>query len=268
MADAPAKDDAAALVAELRASRKYAAICEATLARTAAWALTRTRSRREAAKLARRKLHQVHGAFLPASGLRDAERAAQRLGGGEDVHAVCREVLACHASTRERLPFMEDFLAAAFGDLAGPLRVADLACGLTPFSIPWMPLGAGARYLAIDVDMRMERLVAQLAPHVDVALDARTEDLAGDPPTVEADVALVLKALPTLEHQEAGAGVRLLERIEARRVVVSVSAHSLGGRRRGMRAHHEGQLGELLPERIAAAERHDFASETLYVLHG
>ena len=263
MAEADAA--AAELAAELRASRKYAGIAEATLRRTAAWALARTRGRKQAAKLARRKLHQIHGAFLPAAGIRDAEHAAERLG-RDELRDACRAVLACHASTRERLPFMEEFLAAVFGDLAGPLRVADLACGLTPFAIPWMPLAAGGVYRAIDVDTRMERVVAQLAPHVPVALEPRTEDLAGAPPAVEADVALVLKALPTLEHQEPGAGVRLLERIDARRTAISVSAHSLGGRRRGMREHHEALLAQLLPQRIAGAERHDFPSETLFVL--
>ncbi len=262
----PEADAAAALADELRASRKYAGIADATLVRTAVWALARTRSRKEAAKLARRKLHQVHGAFLPAAGVRDAERAAARLGDGTDVREVCRAVLACHASTRERLPFMEEFLAAALGDRSAPLRVADLACGLGPFALPWMDLAPGSSYLAIDVDTRMEAVVGQLAPHVDVALETHTEDLAGEPPAIDADVALVLKAIPTLEHQEEGAGLRLLERIDAPRIALSVSAHSLGGRRRGMRGHHETLLAEMLGERFAAAERHDFPSETLFVL--
>jgi 16S rRNA (guanine(1405)-N(7))-methyltransferase len=260
-------DDAAAieqLAAELRAGRKYAGLSDEALRRTAAWALERSRSQREAAKLARRKLHQAYAAYLPAAGMRDAERAAASL--GADVRVACRAVLSCHLSTRERLPYMEDFFAAAFGELTGALRVVDLACGLTPFSIPWMALTAGATYLAIDFDARAEQLTRQLAAHVAVDLRPSTADLVSAPPALQVDVALVLKAIPTLEQQQPGAGAQLLARINARRTAISVAAHSLGGRRKGMREHYEEMLERLLPGRMAHAERWDFPSETLFVL--
>lgn len=270
----PTVDDpaVAALADELGRARKYAGLSPQALRRTAAWALQRVGSEREAAKLARRKLHQAYAAYLPAAGLREAERAAASLErpaadvGEEELRAVCRAVLACHSSTRERLPYMHELFAAAFDGLTGAVRVADLACGLTPFAIPWMPLGLGAVYEAIDFDVRTERLVTALAEHVEVDLRASTVDLVSGPPIVQADVALVLKAIPTLEQQQQGAGARLLERIDARRIAISVSAHSLCGRAKGMRSHHDEQLRQMLPERMAAARRLDFPSETLFVL--
>jgi 16S rRNA (guanine(1405)-N(7))-methyltransferase len=268
VSDPPVDDPAvAALAEELGRARKYAGLSPQALRRIAVWALQRASSEREAAKLARRKLHQAYAAYLPAAGLREAERATAALG-REDLETVCRAVLACHSSTRERLPYMRELFAAAFDGLTGAVRVADLACGLTPFAIPWMPLGGGAVYEAIDFDVRTERLVTALAEHVEVGVRASTVDLVSAPPTVKADVVLVLKAIPTLEQQQQGAGARLLERIEARRIAISVSAHSLCGRLKGMRSHHDEQLRRMLPERMASARRLDFPSETLFLLDG
>ncbi len=259
-------DAVAALVAELQASRKYATLDPQALERTAAWALERSRGRKEAAKAARRKLHQVYGAYLPATGIAGAEAAAQALG-VEDLETVCRAVLAAHTSTRERLDVMGEFFAAAFGELTGDVRVVDVGGGLNAFAIPWMPL-SGA-YLSVDVDARMQRLVERLAPLVPLQLSARTEDLVSADEPLAADVALLLKVIPPLERQAPGAAARLLERIDARRLVISVSAHSLGARKPGMRERYAALVEELIPDFAARLRaRVDFPSETMFVLAG
>jgi 16S rRNA (guanine(1405)-N(7))-methyltransferase len=257
----------AAVVAELQGSRKYATLHEDLLGRTASWALERSPSRKEASKAARRKLHQIHGAYLPAAGIADAERAAQLLAGG-DLETACRAVLAAHTSTRERLEVMPEFFAAAFGPLTGPVRVADLGAGLNPFAIPWMPLDPGSTYLAIDVDERIERLVERLTPYLPFELVARTEDLASATEPLAADVALLLKVLSPLEHQSPAAAAGLLARVSAGRIVITVPAHSLGARKRGMRQNADAPLTRLFPGFEQRAERHDFTSETMFVLAG
>ena len=236
------------LLADLQGSRKYGSLDPEALKRTADWALERSKSRKEAAKTARRKLHQVYGAFLPAGGL----PGTPDLDG--DLEVACRAVLGAHTSTRERLGFMGEFFAAAFspGD-----RVVDLGGGLNAFALPWMPRPAA--YETVDVDTHMQELVEALAPHVDVPLTARTEDLVSASTRYQADVALLLKVLPPLEMQAPGAAGRLLGRIDAPRIVISVSAHSLGGRKRGMRD----RAAAFVPD---GAERIEFPSETMFVL--
>lgn len=256
----------AALVAELRASRKYGGVDAEALTRTSAWALDRSRSRKEASKVARRKLHQVFGSYLPAAGLADAEAAARELGHG-GLEDVCRGVLAAHASTRERLEVMPDFFATAFGPRAGAVRVADIGAGLNAFAIPWMPLASDAEYVAIDVDERMQRLVEQLAAHVPVRLAARTEDIVSAAAPIAADVVLLLKVVAPLELQSPGSVARLLERIEAPRIVITLSARSIGGRKRLVNDHYEAMLdpviAQLAPRSIS---RYEFPSETMLVV--
>ena len=46
-----------------------------------------------------------------------------------------------HSSTRERLPILEQFYARALADIPPARVVLDLACGLNPLALAWMPLG-------------------------------------------------------------------------------------------------------------------------------
>jgi hypothetical protein len=80
---------------------------------------------------------------------------------------------------------------------------------------------------------------------------------------------LLLKVIPVLEQQAAGAAARLLSRIHAQRIVITVSAHSLGGRKRGMREHHPITLGRLIPGFVdRQISQYEFPSETMLILRG
>ena len=139
----------------LRRSRKYATLCEDTLSRLADWAAARHTAPKAALKAAKRKLHQVYGAYLDQLYLVRVERLVEALPTDptEDAtRATCREVLACHASTAERLPIMAEVYPELLAAVPDPKAVIDLACGLHPFALPWMGLPPGARYRAYDID--------------------------------------------------------------------------------------------------------------------
>lgn len=259
-----------ALTHDLEKAGKYTTVAHDVLERTAIWALERYPGRKDAAKAARRKLHQVHAAFVTDRGMATAAGLVAELGDaadGEAVARVCRAVLRSHASTAEREPFVEDFYAAVFDGLDAPQRVVDLAAGLNPFTIPWMGLAAGVAYHASDIDHRFAALARDLAPHVDVALTASVSDLVGDPHPVTADVVLLFKTLPTLEQQARGAAARVLDAIDAHRVAVSFSACSLTGRRKGMPENYERMLDDVIGDsRWQRSERIAFPTETLYHL--
>lgn len=254
---------------DLRASRRYGAITEAVIARTATWAAARSRSRREAVKLARRKLHQIHGAFLGASELRGAERMLAAVEGPLDddrLRDLCTRVLRCHASTAERLPSIEEFSAAVRRFAPAPATVVDLACGLNPFALPWLGLPPGCTYHAIDLDARVLALVRRLDALQPVRVTVSEADLVSAPPSLQADAVLLLKAAPSLERQEQGATRRLLESVRAPVAFVSFPARSLGGRERGMRATYEAALDRLLPDDLERVAEADLPTETVYVL--
>ncbi len=276
MRDARSKE----IVARLRASRKYATLGAETLERLALWALARHASVPSAARAARAKLHQVYGAYLEPRDLAAAEGRLAALppsAGREELATAAREILARHASSAERLGFMESAYRAIFDRAGGAERVEcvlDLACGLHPLALPWMGLSPRTRYLACDLDIRLTALVGVFLQRWGQAGHAWTHDLLGRPLPADArgDVVLLLKVLPCLEQQERGSALRLLRSLDARVIVVSFPAHSLGGREKGMREHYDLFVRELLALRNACcAERLSctrlaYAEETFYLL--
>lgn len=269
-AASPDEESVRAVTDELERTGKYTTLSHDTLARTAAWAVERHRKPKDATKAARRKLHQVCAAFATERSLADARRLVAALDDHvepADLRRTCRAVMRHHTSTAEREPFVEEFYAAAFDGLGAASTVVDLAAGLNPFAIPWMPLGPGTPYEATDIDQRFSALATALAPRLDVELTAGERDLVADLAPISADVVLLLKTLPTLEQQQRGSAARLLERIGARRVVVSFAAASLTGRRKGMPGTYEEALDALLERSPwTRSARIEFPSETLYHL--
>ncbi|MBM3498697.1 MAG: 16S rRNA methyltransferase [Armatimonadetes bacterium] len=257
------------VTAALLASRKYAPLCPDTLRRVAWWAAERHPALREATKAAKRKLHQVYGAYVSQLDLKRVQERTDALpssAGKGPFEAACREVLACHASTAERLPFVEELYPALFALTGLPTTVVDLACGLNPFALPWMGLGPEARYLACDIDRRIVTPVSRLLAQAGLAGSAECRDVLVSPPDWEADVAFLLKSAPCLEQQEPGATLRVLRVIRARHMVVSFPAQSLAGRHKGMRDHYAATAARLAGALGASMERLDFPTETFYVL--
>jgi 16S rRNA (guanine(1405)-N(7))-methyltransferase len=255
------------LVEALAASRKYARVCRDTLWRTAAWALARHPSVREATKAAKRKLHQACGAYLDQLDARRLVALTTDLPSDPPALGIrCREVLACHASTAERLPFVEALYPALFAFTGVPSSVADLACGLHPFGLPWMGLPPGVRYTACDIDGRLVEAVGILLRHLGVDGAAECRDVLASPPEAAVDVVFLLKTAPCLEQQGKGAVLRVLRAVRARHIVLSYPAQSLGGREKGMREHYDEQARGSAEALRAEMQRVDFGTETFYVL--
>ena len=271
MSAEPELDPAVAeIVGGLRQSRRYRTLSEPTLTRIARWSLRGGQGRQAALKAAKRKLHQVYGAYLEPGALAAAERAASRLAAGgldvEEQRQLCLQVLARHSSTAERLPFLDRFYAALTPG-PPPSSILDLACGLNPFAFPWMQLRPGARYVAVDVDDRLAAVVNRLSAASSLSLTGLAHDLVdGPPPGQEAEVVLLLKTIPCLEQQEAGAGRRLLHALDAPCVVASFPARSLGGREKGMRQTYDRLLREMVAGTGRAIETFEYPTETVYRL--
>lgn len=224
----------AELVAAVRASARYRTIDPQVIERVGRTALQRYSSLKAAIKATKTELHQMIGAYADQAPLYDQWLAELRQAmDGTARKAVCRRLMAAHASTRERLPALEQLYPACFGDQP-PQRILDLGCGLNPLAIPWMDLPANAYYAAYDIDTDLCSFLQAALPLLGVQGEAGICDLALGAPPVAADVAFVLKTIPLLEQQQRGAGVELLRAIQAPRLVVSFPTRSLGGRNVGM----------------------------------
>lgn len=231
----PAPDLHHKLVARLRASSKYQGLCDEMLHWAVAEALTRTRTSKDALKLAKRRLHQAYGAFVDAARRKSVLKTldvASEVSERERLEAL-RRAAALHQSTAERMNHhraMWDYLRS---EHPPPNAVADLGCGLNPALLPWTGLSRDVGYHGVDLDVSLcdalQRALVPLFPNVRVT--ARDLQSVSVPP---ADLTLCWKLFPTLERQRAGAARSLLARVGPTVIVATFPTRTLTGRETGM----------------------------------
>jgi len=257
------------LVRVVRSGASYRTADAALVRNIGARALARTHNLKAAVKATRGKLHQVAGAYLDrrdyVAWLHELAAAAQS-GCRDILLATCRTIMQRHASSRERLPILETFYRTTLGHLPPIHTVLDVACGLNPLAIPWMPLAADVVYDACDIYQDLVDFVNQALPILGVRGHAQIRDVTQDYPTSHVTLALILKTLPCLEQIDKSASLHLLEALDADYMLVSFPVHSLGGRRKGMPASYEGRFRALAADRGWTVERFVFATELAFLV--
>ena len=255
-----------AVVEAVMKSRKYAGMMPALVSRIAATELRKQASPKKVIKATRNKLHQVGGAYWdsPVKYDRWLKQFSDR-GPGLD-RDVCKEMMGLHASTRERLPIVEDFYSRIFAMMPPVHSILDLACGLNPLAIPWIPMANGTDYFACDIYTDLVAFLNRFFATAQVQGKATLCDLVTAPPGHKVDVAFLLKALPCLEQIDKNISLPLLEGIKAQFLIVSFPARSLGGRDKGMVPKYAEGFLELISEKKWAVERLEFATELAFVV--
>lgn len=256
------------IVERVLRSWRYRDVDRALLTRLAGEELVRARNTDDAVKRVKRRLHQTIGAFRGAA-RPDAIGAAWTGDLMEPVfRAACVEKLRSHASTRERAPHLDTFYAGIWAVSGLPGRLLDLGCGLNPLTLPWMGLGQDATYLACDVDRRPLATAASFLKLVGQPHAVESRDLVAEPPDRQADVALLLKLVPTLDRQDPDAAGRLLRAIRVRHAVISFSRQSLGGRGKGMERTYRDRLERLVADvdRVGDVAESSVANELVFIL--
>lgn len=257
------------VIASVVSSKKYSAVCDDTVRRIAERELVHRGSLKAATKATKRRLHQVYGGFeqhLDYDLAYQQLAAAYRVGSEAEIRAASRKILEQHSSTRERLPVLDQFYAAILAVIGRPESILDLGCGLNPLALPWMHLVGDARYIALDIDADRVRFLNRYLALVGLAPLARCQDVLSHPPHDMVDLALLLKMSPSLERQEPGSTLWLMERLNAPRLVVSFAVKSLGGREKGMRDQYERQFSQLVENRGWLVEKLVFETELVFVV--
>lgn len=196
-------------------------------------ALARYEKPAQAMAAARRVLHQVVAPYLGDPdytwALQALEASANK--GLDAVRQVCLELLRSHASTRERLPFLETFFQRLFEITGTPSTVLDLACGLNPLAWPWMGLPPTTRYLAFDIHRPRVALINAFFQRLGIEGEAFHQDILVQPPQTPAEVAFFFKEIHRFEERQPGCARPFLEAIPARWVMISLPTRSLSQRR-------------------------------------
>jgi 16S rRNA (guanine(1405)-N(7))-methyltransferase len=283
-----------ALVAVVRQSAGYRTVHPAFITRIGRAELGKRRSFKDAVKATKNKLHQVGGVYFDANPSYgrwlDNLHAARKVDDEEGYRNTCREIMRHQSSTRERLPILAELYARALEPIRPVRSVIDIACGLNPLSIPWMPLEPETEYWAYDV---YEDLIAFLGEAIPLSRSARgsgviahvsCEDVTRQDDPVQlastrtgssgtgssccgpVDVALILKAVPCLDQVDRSAAARLLEVIDARHFLISFPVRTLGGRNKGMATTYQARVDKLLAGANWNVQRIELATELVFLV--
>ena len=258
------------LAAQVMANPKYKSIAEAVVLRLSQEALSQGLTGKAAIKSVRNKLHQVGGAYIKTrldfnSAIQDLAKLSMDQN-TDAIKSYCRKMMKVHASTAERLPILDDFFHSCLAPIAPVTSVIDLACGLNPLAIPWMPLSDDAQYLACDIYLDMLGLINAFFGHINLKAEAKPCDLVSTIPSEKAQVAFLLKSIPCLEQMDKSIALRLLESLQTEHILVSFPIHSLGGRQKGMESFYLKHFNDLLTEKKWQVREYRFQTELAFLV--
>lgn len=248
---------------------KYADLAETLVARIARDEAKKNLSPRAAIQSARTRLHRLTGAFLApkinyAQWLNNFQSLEPLDSSG--LQSTSRLMMRLHASTAERLPFLSEFYHTTLATIDPVSSVLDLACGLNPLAIPWMPLADHFTYMAVDVVSQLIYFLNQYFAIRNLAGTALTLDLSHTLPTDPVQLALLMKALPLMEQIEHGLSQRILDHLNAQHILVTYPLQSLGGRSKGMKETYRAQFDQLISGRAWKIQEFLFPNEVAYLI--
>jgi 16S rRNA (guanine(1405)-N(7))-methyltransferase len=194
--------------------------------------LPRFKSTREAVESARKKLHNIVAPYLGDPDYQAAQNDFDQAFASSDLQQVktlCSQLLASHASTRERLPLLEDFYPRLFAITGQPQSILDLACGLNPFAFPWMGLPLSTRYHAYDMHTPRVELINHYFKLQGLAPLAETGDILVNPPAFKADLAIFFKEAHRFEQRQHGCNRAFWQALPVRWLLVSLPTANLTG---------------------------------------
>ena len=258
------------LVAQVLQGAKYRQIAPDLVRRIGAQELLKRRTLKEAVKATKNKLHQVGGAYQQTklnynkSLLQLRETAVSN---PNQFRTASQSIMQAHASTRERLPILDEFYQTIFASLPPIDTVLDLACGLNPLAYPWLPLPAEVHYTAVDIYADMLNFVQEFFTISGVNGRTQQRDIIGNPPTESVDLILLLKTLPCLEQVDKNAAANLLDSLNGRYLLITYPAQSLGGRSKGMVENYTHHFEQLADGRSWQVQRFEFATELAFLVY-
>jgi len=223
------------LIEEILSSRKYRGldIPPETVGDILERELGRRRDIKEAVKEARKKLHNIMAPYLGDPDFQSASLALESAfasGEGKQVRTECVKIMASHASTRERIPILDSFYQKIFAMTGKPDAVLDLACGLNPFSFPWMGLPTSLKYYAYDLNRPRLEFIHQYFKLQGLTPLGSSADILIQPPAVEAPVAFFFKEAHRFEQRQRGCNLAFWQALRVRYLLVSLPTNSLSGK--------------------------------------
>ncbi len=258
------------LVKEVIRSPKYASVSVDLVREIGSRELAKNKNIKEAIKATRNKIHQVGSAYQETpipyeSWLKELSNLPQNIQDPETINFI-RACLPLHASTKERLPFIETFFQQTLAPILPVESILDLACGLTPLCLPWMTTAANLHYTGVDIYENMIHFLSQFYDHIHIKHSFSVMNILQQIPREKVHLALVLKTIPCLEQVDKSISTRLLESLNAENILVSFPSRGLGGRSKGMAENYEAHFYQLIAGKNWQVTKTEFSNEIAFLI--
>lgn len=264
------KEIASRIFEAIQANKKYQRIDPDLIKKLSNQYATRYPSYKLALKATKTKLHQVGTIYqnnaMPYVDWYAQLEQAHQAGNEKEFRAISKTIMQQHVSTQERLPIHQEFYETIFAHLSEVHQIIDVACGLNPLNLPWMPISSPITYYASDIFGDMLRFLNQVFRLREIQGHATLCDLSQNVPAQTADVAFILKTIPCLEQLDRSIGKNLLETIQAKQLVISYPTKSISKKEKGMRDFYAAQFDTLVTNKAWQITRLDFENELVFIV--
>ncbi len=223
------------IIEKIDDSRKYRGmgLNHATLTDLISQEAPKYSSQKKLIKAVKRKLHNIVAPYLGEPNYEELYPQLHQLSGksitAPAVRAFCKQILGQHASTAERLSYIELFYQRIFEIIGIPESILDLACGLQPFALPWMGLPTSTRYHAFDIVQPRIDFINSFFTTCGLEPLAKNEDILVHPPRIKADAAFFFKEAHRFEKRSPGCNQDFWHSLNVRTLVISLPARNLSG---------------------------------------
>lgn len=257
------------LIEQVSHPPKYAQLAGTLVARVTTEEAKKYKNKQAIIQSARTRLHQLTGAFL-APKIDYAQWfdnfKSLRPNNPMELKATSLQMMRLHASTSERIEVLPTFFQTTLASISPVKSVLDLACGLNPLSIPWMPLATDFTYYASDVVSPLVHFLWHYFELFGVHGNTSILDLAFSIPQQPVQLALLMKTLPLMEQIERGLAQKILDGLNAEHVLVTYPLRSLGGRKKGMEETYRSQFDQLVAGRDWKIQEFAFPNEVAFLV--
>ncbi len=257
------------LIDQVSRSAKYAQLAGTLVSRVTEEEAKKYKSKQAIIQSARTRLHQLTGAYLApkinyAQWLDKFKSLDPKTYNG--LESTSLRMMRLHASTYERIEVLPTFFQTTLASIAPVKSILDLACGLNPLSIHWMPLAEDFTYFASDVVSPMVHFLWHYFELFGINGNASILDLSYSIPSQPVQLALLMKTLPLIEQIEHGLSRKILENLNAEHILVTYPLLSLGGRKKGMEETYRSQFDDLVSGRNWKIQEFAFPNEIAYLV--
>ena len=181
-------------------------------------------------KTVRKELRTIYGVFQ----LGNAEELLGSYLKSRDPKLI-DEMLECHTSTKERLPYYGIVYTKLSKLIGAPKKIFDLGCGLNPLSYPYMQAVGWSPYIvASDVSSGDMLFLATAFKELGIPGEAMPLDLVKEYEAVaehSVDVVFLFKLLDSLEEASRHISYKLFDCLKSKWIVASFPTKSIGGKK-------------------------------------